>query len=167
MIPNFSTYLKESVWGDIRKKSLGQEERIEDDISNYDFKEMLDYINSIYEVDYSTGARKAADFGLGFPGFQELEVDIEKLDTSTRGVKFYYNRDKKAFLYFEIDFKLKKKYESEVNLENIFDEKFGHIDNTVYLYPKEKDVVTNQDIIYIIDKLLSTVKEPIIKKVTR
>ena len=30
MIPNFSTYLKESVWGDIRKKSLGQEERIED-----------------------------------------------------------------------------------------------------------------------------------------
>ena len=32
MIPDFKTYIGESVWGDIRKKSLGQEERLEDNI---------------------------------------------------------------------------------------------------------------------------------------
>ena len=32
MIPNFKTYIGESIWGDIRKKSLGQEERLEDNI---------------------------------------------------------------------------------------------------------------------------------------
>ena len=30
MIPDFKTYVGESVWGSIRKKSLGQEERLED-----------------------------------------------------------------------------------------------------------------------------------------
>jgi hypothetical protein len=147
----------------MNRRSQGIKVRKEDDITDYGFKEMLNYINSIYETDYY----KAADFGLGAPGFQELEVNIEMLGTSTRGVKFYYNRDKEAFQYFEIDFKLKGKYEPEVNLENIFDEKFGHIDKTIYLYPKEKDVITNQDVIYIIDKLLSTVRNPIIHKIKK
>ena len=36
MIPNFKTYLIESVWGDLRKKSLGQEIREEDNIDDLD-----------------------------------------------------------------------------------------------------------------------------------
>ena len=49
MIPNFSTYLKESVWGDLRKKSLGQEDRIEKDVNLMDFKELHDYILDHYD----------------------------------------------------------------------------------------------------------------------
>ena len=42
--------LSESVWGNIRKKSLGQEVRKEDDIEHLDRDGLYDYIFSIYEL---------------------------------------------------------------------------------------------------------------------
>ena len=42
--------LSESVWGDIRKKSLGQEQRLEDDVNLLSKDEFYDYINDHYEV---------------------------------------------------------------------------------------------------------------------
>ena len=57
MIPNFKTYLEESIWGDIRKKSLGQEERMEDAFNMDKLRELLD-INykqlTRHEVGYNT-----------------------------------------------------------------------------------------------------------------
>jgi len=46
MILKFKQYISESVWGDIRKKSLGQEDRIEHKISP---EELFNYLNSRYE----------------------------------------------------------------------------------------------------------------------
>ena len=40
--------LSESVWGDLRKKSLGQEVRTEDDIDGYSYEEFLEYIKDTY-----------------------------------------------------------------------------------------------------------------------
>ena len=51
MIPTFKTYLKESVWGDIRKKSLGQEERIEDGVDNMDWMSFYKYLKEKYDKD--------------------------------------------------------------------------------------------------------------------
>lgn len=48
MIPKFNAYLKESVWGDMRKKSLGQEARIEEDVNNMDAWEFYDYLSNRY-----------------------------------------------------------------------------------------------------------------------
>ena len=51
MIPDFKTYIGESVWGDIRKKSLGQEERTEDiiKIDDLDGQGLAKYIADRYE----------------------------------------------------------------------------------------------------------------------
>ena len=49
MIPDFKTYLKESVWGSIRKKSLGLETRIEDDVNKLDGEAFVGYIKQHYE----------------------------------------------------------------------------------------------------------------------
>ena len=49
MIPNFRTYLKESVWGDIRKKSLGTEVRTEDDVNSLDCAGFCEYLKTKYE----------------------------------------------------------------------------------------------------------------------
>ena len=40
--------LSESVWGDLRKKSLGQETRIEEDVNHMDFDTFADYIKYNY-----------------------------------------------------------------------------------------------------------------------
>ena len=49
MIPDFKTYLKESVWADIHKRSNGEQVRKEDDINKFNRDEMLEYIYSIYD----------------------------------------------------------------------------------------------------------------------
>ena len=50
MIPTFKTYIKESIWGDIRKKSLGQEERLENDVNLMDYEELGNYILENYNL---------------------------------------------------------------------------------------------------------------------
>ena len=50
MIPDFKTYLKESVWGDLRKKSLGQEDRIESGVDNLGPEEFYEYLNCRYRM---------------------------------------------------------------------------------------------------------------------
>ena len=41
--------LMESVWGDIRKKSLGKEARVEDDINLFSRDEFFEYLNENYK----------------------------------------------------------------------------------------------------------------------
>lgn len=58
MIPDFKTYLKESVWVDMHKRSNGSQERKEDDINLMDEMELYDYIDIHYGDDleyYNTG----------------------------------------------------------------------------------------------------------------
>ena len=55
MIPDFKTYLNESVWGDLRKKSLGQEVRTEEDVNLMDMEGFKNYLYDRYtypEPDY-------------------------------------------------------------------------------------------------------------------
>ena len=50
MIPNFKTYLRESVWGGILDRGAGDKIRKEDDVDGLDFKEFSDYLKNHYEV---------------------------------------------------------------------------------------------------------------------
>ena len=49
MIPDFKTYIGESVWGDIRKQGLGKDVKAEDDVNTLDREGLLDYLNTIYK----------------------------------------------------------------------------------------------------------------------
>lgn len=50
MIPKFKQYISESVWADIRKKSLGKEARVENDIDLMDTKRLYQYVISKYRT---------------------------------------------------------------------------------------------------------------------
>jgi len=49
MIPDFRTYIGESVWADIHRRSNGTQERKEDDINYLDMLGLSDYIQKKYE----------------------------------------------------------------------------------------------------------------------
>lgn len=51
MIPNFRTFLSESVWVDIHKHSNGDIKRKEENINLLDFKGLKEYILDNYDVD--------------------------------------------------------------------------------------------------------------------
>ena len=48
MIPDFKTYLRESVWSDIQKRSMRQQTRKEDDIDLLDKDGLIDYLKNHY-----------------------------------------------------------------------------------------------------------------------
>lgn len=50
MIPNFRTFLKESVWMDIHKRSVGDTDRKEENVNLLDFDGLYDYIESNYSL---------------------------------------------------------------------------------------------------------------------
>ena len=49
MIPDFKTFIKESIWSDIQDRSMGKTTRKEDDINCFDMLGLLDYIQKKYE----------------------------------------------------------------------------------------------------------------------
>jgi hypothetical protein len=51
MIPDFKTFIKESIWSDIQDRSSGETVRKEDDVNNLDMLGLLDYIQKKYEFD--------------------------------------------------------------------------------------------------------------------
>ena len=48
MIPDFRTYVGESVWADIHRRSNGKQERKEDDVDLLDLNDFCEYVNKIY-----------------------------------------------------------------------------------------------------------------------
>ena len=50
MIPDFKTYLKESVWMDIHRRSNGDQERKEENLNYMDCNDLYNYILQNYET---------------------------------------------------------------------------------------------------------------------
>ena len=50
MIPDFKTYLKESLWADVQSQASGEVVKKEDDIDLMDMDRFFDYINEHYET---------------------------------------------------------------------------------------------------------------------
>lgn len=50
MIPDFKTYIGESVWGDIRRRGNGSEIKQEDNINHLEFDDFFVYLKKRYEV---------------------------------------------------------------------------------------------------------------------
>ena len=50
MIPDFKTYLNESIWSNINKRSEGSVSRKEDDVNNLDIDGLCEYIKGNYET---------------------------------------------------------------------------------------------------------------------
>ena len=48
MIPDFKTYLKESLWADVQSQASGDTEKKEDDVNLRDYDQLYDYIEEHY-----------------------------------------------------------------------------------------------------------------------
>ena len=81
MIPNFATYLKESVWGGIRKKSLGQETRMENDVNHMSFDDFTTFITDTYSKNGNWFSISDSVSG------KDLHIDLDIID----GITLKYN----------------------------------------------------------------------------
>ena len=72
MIPDFKTYIGESLWSDLQNKSIGKSIRKEDDVNSMDMDRFVAYLNQHYVL-------KTPD---------DLKIQIEKYPGVYNSVKF-------------------------------------------------------------------------------
>lgn len=162
MIPKFKTYLNESVWGDLRKKSLGQEIRKEDTINNLSPKEMYNHLKTIYKPLTSTNAFEYTASGTS----HYVRVNITKnctLDAWYEVKKETTLEIKIWFAFFNVEERVK-----EMNKEMTEELKRRYRvkeESYVFIRPKTGKK-TNDLIIDVIDFILSKTKDkPIIERI--
>lgn len=177
MIPNFKTYIGESVWGDIRKRGNGSEIKREDNIDNMVFAEFFQYIKDNYEVCdpndfFAIGQWLDTNTYMG-----NISIPIEKNNPnetpnfSNRMLKIQKdlkNRfdcaDKEGEMFIKPNRYVFRLYPNE--LRKTFGDKY-ELDITPggegKIIPKSGKI-TNQVCIDVLDKLLGMVEEPILKK---
>ena len=156
MIPDFKTYLGESVWGDIRKKSLGQEVRIEEDVNRMEPDEFVDYLRKHYSLTDADSINKIKYDG------KFLEVPVFSYSPFITFLEIYY-QDNELFLErvdydkLKIDFpnffiQLKKKYIIRIKNE-------GYHTEWIYLSPGDGSPISNSFFIDVLDTVIELVEQ--------
>lgn len=166
MIPDFKTFIKESIWSDMQDRSTGEKIRNEDDIDLLDIDGLYDYIDTHYKQsakgdafgrklvkvnDETLSVPVLMDYsGKDFP--QTLYLSIKHLNTETYISISPALKDWAPDLY---DF---LKY--HFTLEDVI-KKQGIVISSQYIKIKPKDgsEVTNTFFISLIDFLLERVKD--------
>ena len=164
MIPDFNTYIKESVWGDIRKRADGKELRREDDVDLMDQDRLWDYLrddlykttSSVYDIRFFTFPydyilvpisinamwNSSSVSYVGLEGFNDTKGKVVTIDYRS------LNRFPDGVL---------EKLEEMYSVKHVREtsKKQGHIQIT----PKDGSPVTNTFYIEVIDFLLDNIRD--------
>ena len=143
--------LSESVWGDLRKKSLGKEDRIEEDINNFDMQQLYDYLHVRYtfldEFHHLSRIRsmdgiiiKVLESKKNYYGLDVYHIGEDNMEIRIDNVKLFTSPEYEKFGLNLLD-------------NFILDENLFNKDNTPHhpaIYPKEGKV-DNKFFIYLLD----------------
>ena len=165
MIPKFKTYLNESVWSDIRKKSLGQEERIENSIDSMTIQEFYHYWKDRYEIIDKNGSIQELQFINHPVNYQdEYGTPIERTHNDgfsfTYTVEMVYNYKKNEIVEMRLWY-FSQLIADYPNLRDVLGKEYD-IDEDGVITVKY-DIIKFHHYIDIIDKLLGIVKKPYVK----
>ena len=160
MIPDFKTYINESVWSDIHKRSNGQKERKEDDVNLLDRDGFVTYLNNRYVTVYP------------FPSFYHFVIDFTESYLNCIVVHFMESKDTKTnkvtyplILNFNWHNEIKnieiKAHMKDLDMFKYLSNDFvtGFTGSGVILKPKDGGKVTYKFFVDLIDKCIDLVDE--------
>ena len=166
MIPDFKTYIKESIWSDIQDRSSGDVVRKEDDIDHFDSEEFFVYLTEHYQpkskkINEKIGGRTSiVDTDL-----IEIFIPIESIDGRIKTLIIEMSKKDNSVVSMATSPTLFDKY---VNLERMLSNNYtlttSRLSSRIYLKPKKKP--TNKTIVDLIDIFLVVVDNPILEKVS-
>lgn len=167
MIPDFKTYIRESVWGDMRKRAEGWTEREEDSIDNLDFEEFVDHLRETYDTGddyfYQIGTYPTQGTSI-----MNLSIPIEKNEydetpnMSSRMLTIQWDKDTEKYICISPNQYIFKLYPNE--LKTTFKDEFDIDVSGQKLIPKD-GIITNSVCMKVIDKLINMVERPILEKI--
>ena len=163
MIPDFKTYIGESLWGSIRDRVNGDTIRKEDDIDHMNKEQFFEYLKDLYnETSSFTYYIKAYD-----APFDEILVPIsinDKFNSSTASYIALENPDDPKNKCVTIDIRSYHRmfWDAEILGENF---KLKTVKESykrqahIKVYPKDGSPVTNTFFIEVIDFLLEHIRD--------
>ena len=174
--------LSESVWGDVRKKSLGQEVRIENDIDGLSYKDFLSYLEDTYiptdrfHIHTFVSSKNPDEFKC-------IQIPVENSENGYP-VTIYYRikgieqPDRVAIstklfdIHPELMNSLKEEYDVEkpplatytIRKKNGGFTSVEKPKSNSNMVTKKTSILTNTDCVNILDLVLSMIKEPLFIK---
>ena len=166
MIPDFKTYLKESIWSDIQDRSSGETVRKEDDVDRFGYEDFFVYLTEHYQpkskkINEKIGGRTSiVDTDL-----IEIFIPIESIDGRIKTLIIEMSKKDNSVVSMATSPTLFDKY---VNLERMLSNNYtlttSRLSSRIYLKPKKKP--TNKTVVDLIDTFLVVVDNPILEKVS-
>ena len=161
MIPDFKTYITESIWSDIQDRSMGKTVRKEDDINLLDINEFCEYLKTIYKTnsDNDISVIKIED---------NMYLTICLYEDEYGYYRYiYYDGD-----YINTQLDVIETLKCLLEFERKFSIKFNENDfvvNCIDIYPKDKAriPVTNKFFIEVLDFILDRINTPLEQKIKK
>ena len=162
MIPDFKTFIKESIWSDIQDRSSGDTVRKEDDIDLLDINGLCEYLKTIYKVD------------------SDSDINVIKIEGNPYlAICLYEDEDGYyRYIYYDGDY-INTQLDVIETLKCFleFERKFSIIHTTnddfvvdcIDIYPKDKVriPVTNKFFIEVLDFILDRINTPLEQKIKK
>lgn len=165
MIPDFKTYINESIWSDIQKRSAGDTVRKEDDVNNLDIEEFFAYLTEHYKpiskkITEEIGGRPS----IIDPNIIEIFIPIESIDNRIKTLVIEIDKRDNNILIASA----RSLFDKYTNLERMLSNNYTlhtiKLNSRIYIKPKEKP--TYQICLDIIDIFLAVVDNPILVKIS-
>ena len=166
MIPNFKTYIKESIWSDIQDRSAGETVRKEDDVDRLNYDEFFVYLTEHYKskskkINEEIGGRTS----IMYMDIVEIFIPIESIDGMIKTLLIEMNKNNNSVVSMATSPTLFDKY---VNLERMLSNNYtlttSKLSSRIYLKSKKK--TTNKTVVDLIDTFLVVVDNPILEKIS-
>lgn len=148
--------LSESVWGDLRKKSLGQEERTEDYINDMNLDQFYDYLQDTYRCINSPS-----------------DIRINMFDNTRTICMCLYEDEVGYYRYIYYDgygIDTQDDVPSTIGclkeMEEIYTIK-PRVEGSINIYPKDEFKVTNKFFIEVLDFLLERIDTPLEQQIVK
>ena len=164
MIPDFKTFIKESIWSDMQDRSAGETVRKEDDIDNLDYEEFFVYLTEHYQPKSKKDNEKIGG-RTSITNNNIIEIPIEYIDYNMRYLIIEMSKKDNSTVSMVTSQTLFDKY---VNLERMLSNNYtlNPLKNSPRVYIKSKKKPTNQTVVDLIDIFLTVVDNPILEKVS-
>ena len=163
MIPDFKTYLKESIWSNINKRSEGNLERKEDDYVNYDMVQFGDYLdkNYVFTPDYEGHNYTKMYKGGNMVSMMVLGV----IEYGTYYIHLVFIEDGDEYLL-----KITKYINKATDLFNLLKETYivKNMQNSMeYSIEPKEGTINNKFYIEVLEFLLQNAKHPVEKVIEK
>ena len=166
MIPNFKTYIKESLWSDIQDRSSGETVRKEDDIDGLSYEEFFVYLTEHYKpVSRKLHEEIGGRTSIIDTNIIEIFIPISPIDGRIKTLIVEMDKKDNSIVSMRTSYTLFDKY---TNLERMLSKNYTlHTikgSSGIYIISKEKP--TNRTVTDLIDIFIAVVDDPVLEKIS-